>query len=321
MNALHKTPAQTNCTNGAQTAHKRNKWVPLHTCTYGLYVVGPCVHPHTQLHKRNEHRASKPSERMGPGHPGHWQRPMPVPCRGHSAKLGRMRRTITTKHGRESSQLPARDAAGHWLPHSASPNPSGRPRVALEVQLVAREHGPTAIATLAKLMKSKDPMVSVAACKVLLDRGFGKAAQAIALAVVPSAYEGGPITDAQSAAEVYQRIITGELDPDSVQFNLPAPVRQPEQRAALPAPTAPLAPISTEIKPEPAADPLPVRRQPIPRTPEPTAAPGLADGRAAAEAERLARKEAMHQQIERENAAAREAGRIRSERERLEQAE
>ena len=48
-----------------------------------------------------------------------------------------------------------------------------------DIKAVAQEHGPAAIKKLVKLMGSKDERIQHAACKELLDRGYGKAPQAI----------------------------------------------------------------------------------------------------------------------------------------------
>ena len=46
-----------------------------------------------------------------------------------------------------------------------------------DIKLLAQKHGKTAIAKLVKLMDDEDPRVQTAACKELLDRGYGRAAQ------------------------------------------------------------------------------------------------------------------------------------------------
>lgn len=60
-----------------------------------------------------------------------------------------------------------------------SGNPGGRPKETGEIRELARKHGPEAIRTLALHMAGDDPRVAVAAAQALLDRGFGKPAQAI----------------------------------------------------------------------------------------------------------------------------------------------
>jgi hypothetical protein len=60
-----------------------------------------------------------------------------------------------------------------------SGNPGGRPKENNEVKELARQHGPEAIERLVYWMKSDNAKASVSACNVLLDRGYGKAPQAI----------------------------------------------------------------------------------------------------------------------------------------------
>lgn len=60
-----------------------------------------------------------------------------------------------------------------------SGNPGGRPKESAEVKALAREHGPAAIKKLAELMNCGNPRTEVAAAQALLDRGYGKPAQAI----------------------------------------------------------------------------------------------------------------------------------------------
>ncbi len=60
-----------------------------------------------------------------------------------------------------------------------SGNPGGRPKVAKDVQALARTHTKTAIETLVKCMQTADPRTRVAAAQALLDRGYGKPAQAV----------------------------------------------------------------------------------------------------------------------------------------------
>ena len=75
----------------------------------------------------------------------------------------------------DENTLPAK-----WTPGMASPNPAGRPKMpksVKEVKLLAREHTPMAISTLAKIAANpKSPPASrVAACESLLARGWGRA--------------------------------------------------------------------------------------------------------------------------------------------------
>lgn len=67
-----------------------------------------------------------------------------------------------------------------WGP-GRSGNPGGRPKVAAEVQELARAHGPTAIERLAALMESENENVAIRAAETLLDRGYGRPPQAMVI--------------------------------------------------------------------------------------------------------------------------------------------
>jgi len=60
-----------------------------------------------------------------------------------------------------------------------SGNPGGRPKGYIELQELARTH--TAAAVNALIEALADPKLKVSAAAVLLDRGWGKAHQAVAL--------------------------------------------------------------------------------------------------------------------------------------------
>jgi hypothetical protein len=62
-----------------------------------------------------------------------------------------------------------------------SGNPGGRPKVAAEVLELVRQHGPEAVARLVILMRSKNEAVALRATETLLDRGYGRPRQAVAL--------------------------------------------------------------------------------------------------------------------------------------------
>lgn len=68
-----------------------------------------------------------------------------------------------------------------------SGNPGGRPKEDAEVKALARTAGPEAIEKLLELMRGDDRRTALAAAQALLDRGFGKPAQAI------TGDEGGPV--------------------------------------------------------------------------------------------------------------------------------
>lgn len=68
-----------------------------------------------------------------------------------------------------------------------SGNPGGRPKSEVDVRLLAQAHTKAAIARLAFWMASDNSRASVSAATVLLDRGYGKPAQAI------TGPDGGPV--------------------------------------------------------------------------------------------------------------------------------
>ena len=60
-----------------------------------------------------------------------------------------------------------------------SGNPTGRPKENAEVKALARVHMPRAIERLAEILNGDDVRAAAAAAQALLDRGYGKPAQAI----------------------------------------------------------------------------------------------------------------------------------------------
>jgi hypothetical protein len=60
-----------------------------------------------------------------------------------------------------------------------SGNPGGRPKADPELREACRGHTTEAIEVLVKWMRSDDARAAIAAANALLDRGYGKPAQAI----------------------------------------------------------------------------------------------------------------------------------------------
>lgn len=60
-----------------------------------------------------------------------------------------------------------------------SGNPGGRPKAAIAIKELARQHSDAAIETLVAALKAENESTRVAAANSLLDRGWGKPAQAI----------------------------------------------------------------------------------------------------------------------------------------------
>jgi uncharacterized protein DUF5681 len=86
----------------------------------------------------------------------------------------------------------ARGAGGRWLP-GKSGNPGGRPKTAVSLRDLAREHAADAIARLVEALDAMRPVglegdeipdhdVRIRAANALLDRGYGKPKEHIELA-------------------------------------------------------------------------------------------------------------------------------------------
>jgi len=83
----------------------------------------------------------------------------------------------------------ARDGAGKWR-KGVSGNPGGRPAGYSEFVAAARAEGAASLAELIRLRdQSEHDAVRVSACREILDRGFGKPAQAVQL----TGSDGGPV--------------------------------------------------------------------------------------------------------------------------------
>lgn len=79
----------------------------------------------------------------------------------------------------QNSEIPAikrRRGPGRPFPRGVSGNPGGRPRAALDVQALAREHTTKALTTLVKALDVEDERLRVSAAVHLLDRGWGRPA-------------------------------------------------------------------------------------------------------------------------------------------------
>ena len=68
-----------------------------------------------------------------------------------------------------------------WQKGGVSPNPGGRPAVIRDLREAAQGYSEEALTVLAGVMRDADapPAAKVAAARELLDRGFGKALQAV----------------------------------------------------------------------------------------------------------------------------------------------
>lgn len=93
-----------------------------------------------------------------------------------------------------------------------SGNPSGRPKVPVEVMEIARAASPDAIRTLSAIMKDEGapPAARVSAAEKILDRAYGKPAQTVDMTVTNK-----PLAE-WDEAELDRRIalaLTGEETP------------------------------------------------------------------------------------------------------------
>jgi hypothetical protein len=170
---------------------------------------------------------------------------MPKRAPGNTKKQGKGQKgTLKPRETRKKkvAGVPvARDATGRFL---SSGNPNGRPTASLEVREMARKHGPEAIARLVYWMRSGDSQSSIAAAKILLDRGYGKSMQLLgspngAPLVNINMGNGAPISNAADAARVYAEIIGNpSMDLSALKFEAPAPstvvAEVPRNAAALP---------------------------------------------------------------------------------------
>ena len=88
---------------------------------------------------------------------------------------------------------------GRFAP-GQSGNTGGRPALVADMRQLAQQHCARAIERLAELMESPDERIAVAASMALLDRGIGKATQAI------------EVTDHRLSSEVPKADLTKLID-------------------------------------------------------------------------------------------------------------
>jgi uncharacterized protein DUF5681 len=139
--------------------------------------------------------------------------------------------------GTTSSEPANRPASGkgRFAP-GISGNPSGRPKVEGEVRDLARRYTKRAIRRLAELIKSSNERVAVVAATALLDRGWGRPAQALTAAdggplIRSHLLVGlGPVDDAMRASQVYTAII-GDPTIDLTALTFAPPVTAPQLMA------------------------------------------------------------------------------------------
>ena len=80
---------------------------------------------------------------------------------------------------KKSQQQPRKRGPGRPFVKGQCPNPGGRPKDVGPVKDLARSHTQAAVERLAYWLSSNNARASVAAAEALLDRGWGRPAQAI----------------------------------------------------------------------------------------------------------------------------------------------
>jgi hypothetical protein len=81
----------------------------------------------------------------------------------------------------EAIRMKDESAPAKWQKGGPSPNPGGRPRQTGDVRELAKKYTAEAVETLAKIMRSEEapPAARTAAASALLDRAYGRPAQAV----------------------------------------------------------------------------------------------------------------------------------------------
>lgn len=104
-----------------------------------------------------------------------------------------------------------------WKP-GQSGNPKGRAPPAVDIGELARKHGPRCIDVVARLLVDKDRKLRLAAAVALLDRGFGRPLQSMAVS-------GSTAIELHlvAARMVSGQILEGSIAPEVEAEVLPAP--------------------------------------------------------------------------------------------------
>jgi hypothetical protein len=96
----------------------------------------------------------------------------------------------------------ARQPNGRFVRGAPSPNPGGRPKLIGHVRDLARAHTELAIDTLARIAadEAQPGAARVGAAIAILDRGYGRPAQAVAIVDAPSVEQRMDLIEAFQAA-------------------------------------------------------------------------------------------------------------------------
>jgi hypothetical protein len=111
-------------------------------------------------------------------------RPKPVKKLAASVDCGAWSKAEQIQNMPTDKAVPARRGNPNWV-KGVSGNPGGRPRAIVEVQELAQAETAASIAALVRVRDCADtpPVAVVAAATALLDRGWGRPAQAVAAEV------------------------------------------------------------------------------------------------------------------------------------------
>ncbi len=170
----------------------------------------------------------------------------------------------TTRTGRRKKKPPhrlappvPRDANGKFM-KGYSGHPTGVRAIPPEIRELAREHGPAAIARLAELMRSDDGVIAIAACRELLNRGWGRPESTVSLpnggSLVSIQLGTAPIATAEEADRAY-RAILGDPAFDFSQLSFapapPEPMQEPTSLEPVPSAGDPpeAAPATAPVEP------------------------------------------------------------------------
>ena len=90
-----------------------------------------------------------------------------------------MLKTATEQHKMNDQDTTSKRIVGKPFEKGKSGNPGGRPKIASDIRALAREHGPTAFEKLLALLDSEDERIVLQASAEIMNRAYGKPAQAV----------------------------------------------------------------------------------------------------------------------------------------------
>lgn len=93
----------------------------------------------------------------------------------------------------------------NWKPGCKSANPGGRPKKSSELAEACRELTPDVLRRLEQALSDASWKARLEACKIILERGYGKAQQSVTL----TGADGGPVAIAVDAARAQLAEILG----------------------------------------------------------------------------------------------------------------